>query len=365
MYQLLFLIHGMGAGARPAGDPDWWPSVLDGIRRSAKPFKHDAKFVTSAPKAGQVLVVPLTYHQLFDQVRAQWAQQSPSEVGWLPLLQQLAFGDPVAVAKLPGWAQGAGSFFWTHVLDVLLYRYVAEFTIPIRELIAEQIAEAWNRADLDNGTNTPVHFLAHSLGTAVLHDSIAFMGQDPAFGPGTHMISTVVTCANVSAVLENGFPPYDSIDRPIFAPPPPNGMTAMHYSFRHELDPIAEVVKTFRGDNHGWPTNGYRDEVAIDVKDWNVHGYSHYLDNPVVHLRLFERLFPTEPWAARREPAVAAYKSAPGKRCPLAIAAARQELDAVVSRPFAQTPDGLIDAVVETVRVFQNARAACAQEGGE
>jgi hypothetical protein len=24
----------------------------------------------------------------------------------------------------------AGTFFWTHVLDVLLYRYVAEFTVP-------------------------------------------------------------------------------------------------------------------------------------------------------------------------------------------------------------------------------------------
>jgi len=49
------------------------------------------------------------------------------------------------------------------VLDVLLYRYVSELTVPIREEVATQIADAWHRADLDNGANTAVHFLAHSL----------------------------------------------------------------------------------------------------------------------------------------------------------------------------------------------------------
>jgi len=74
-------------------------------------------------------------------------------------------------------------------------------------------------------------------------------------------------------------------------------MVATHRSFRHELDPIA-AVKTFRGDLHGWPASGYADEVSTDVKDWNIHGYSHYLDNLIVHLRLFERLWPREAWAS-------------------------------------------------------------------
>src|SRR5262245_46249093 len=73
MYQLLFLIHGMGAGARPANDPKWWTSVLAGIRKSAKTYSHDGDLVLSSPAAGQVLVVPLTYHGFFDDIRAQWA----------------------------------------------------------------------------------------------------------------------------------------------------------------------------------------------------------------------------------------------------------------------------------------------------
>lgn len=364
MYQLLFVIHGMGAGARPANDPHWWTGVVDDLRVIAKTYKHDRDLVLDAPKPGQVLVVPLTYHQLFDDIRDRWSRQTPNEAGWLPLVQQLAFRDPAALAKLPGWATSAGSFFWTHVLDVLLYRYVSDFTIPIRELVATQIAEAWNRADMDNGTNTPVHFLAHSLGTAVLHDSIAFLGADPGFGPATHMITSIVTLANVSWVLENGFPAYDSIDRPITAPPPPDGMTEAYFSFRHELDPIAEIVRTFRGDHHGWPANGYRDEVAIDVKDWNVHDFTHYLDNPIAHLRLFERLWPNEDWTSRRDASIVAYKSAPGNPCPAALAAARADLEALFAHPFPQTTDGFIDVAVATFRVFEKARGACRQQGG-
>lgn len=365
MYQLLFAIHGMGAGARPADDPDWWTGVVESLRATAKTYKHEKDLVLGAPKHGQVLVVPLTYHQLFDDIRRKWSQETPNEHGWLPLLKQLALQDPAAVSKLPEWVASAGSFFWTHLLDVLLYRYVADLTIPIRELVATQIAEAWNRADLDNGTNTPVHFVSHSLGTAVLHDSISFLGADPGFGPATHMITSMITLANVSWVLENGFPAYDSIDRPITAPPPPEGMVEAYFSFRHELDPIAEIVRTFRGDHHGWPASGYRDEVAIDVKDWNVHDFTHYLDNPVAHLRLFARLWPNEDWASRRDPAIAAYKSAPGNPCPAALAVARNDLESLFAHPFPQTPDGFIDVAVATFRVFEKARAACRAEGGQ
>ena len=154
------------------------------------------------------------------------------------------------------------------------------------------------------------------------------------------------------------------VDRPIAAPSPPNGMTEAYFSFRHELDPIAEVVRTFRGDNHGWPATGYRDEVAIDVKDWNVHGFTHYLDNPIAHLRLFERLWPDEEWASRRDPAIAAYKAAPGNPCPSALAVARADLEALFAQPFPQTTDGFIDVAAATFRVFEKARTACRQEGG-
>lgn len=361
MHQLLFVIHGMGAGARPVTDPDWWTDLVAGLRRDASAYGHAGDLVLTAPRAGQILIVPLTYHQLFDDLRSKWARQTGSETGWLPLLESLVGADPQLVAKLPRWIQTAGDFFWTHVLDVLLYRYVAELTIPVRDEVATRIADAWHRADLDNGAATSVHFVAHSLGTAVLHDSIALLGAEPSFSPSTHLISSIITCANVSSVLETNWPAYGSVDRPVDADPPPDGMTAAYFSFRHELDPIA-VVKTFRGDMHGWPASAYRDEVAVDVKDWNVHGYDHYLDNPIAHLRLFERLWPRESWARRRDAAMTRYSGTPGTACPVAIAKVRHDLRDILSQPTPQTTAGFLDVVSHTVRALHDAAAACTRE---
>ena len=111
MYQLLFLIHGMGNGAQAAGAPAWFIDVVAGLRASAKAFRHDKDLVLASPKAGQVRIVPLTYHQFFDQIRAKWSEASPSKAGWLPLATTLAFADPQVLVKLPRWVYTAGDFF--------------------------------------------------------------------------------------------------------------------------------------------------------------------------------------------------------------------------------------------------------------
>jgi hypothetical protein len=195
----------------------------------------------------------------------------------------------------------------------------------------------------------------------VLHDAIAVLANEPGFSPNTQLIQSIVSLANVSSVLEHDHPTYISADRPIDAAPPPDGMTSAYFSFRHELDPIANT-KTFRGDLNGWPSSGYLDEVPIDVKDWNVHGYTHYLDNPLAHLRLFERLWPREPWRDRRDDAVRKYKAAPGTSCPVAIAQARLELRKLFSHPMPTDPIGFLDVVARTVVVLDDARQACQRE---
>ena len=117
----------------------------------------------------------------------------------MPLLRALLdnAGANSASVRVPSWAANAGEFFWTHVLDVVLYEYIADFTIPIRESVALQIAKAWHQADIDNDERTVVHFVSHSLGTAVLHDSIGVLASDPGFGTGTRRIRTMLTAANV------------------------------------------------------------------------------------------------------------------------------------------------------------------------
>ena len=362
MYQLLFVIHGMGAGERPATDANWWTDLVTSIRGYATPLGRQADFVTSNPKSGQILIVPLTYHDTFDVLRKSWKQQTPSGTGWIPLVQQLFLTDPAMAAKMPAWSASAGTFFWTHVLDVLLYRFIPRgFTTTIRDQVALQIETAWHKADIDNDAHTPVHFLAHSLGTAVLHDAICRMATFPEFGPGTHSINSIVTLANVSSVLENGNATYGSADRTVNSPPPPAGMTQAYLSFRHELDPIA-AVKAFDALTHGWPSEDYHGQVVFDVKDWNVHGYTHYLDNPAVHFPLFNRLWPDDNVFSKLPTATAAYQAAPSTPCPHAIAQARADLRALVVPPDSAPPSEYINTIVKVFGIFSTAEKSCGLE---
>jgi len=84
-----------------------------------------------------------------------------------------------------------------------------------------------------------------------------------------------------------------------------------------------------------------------------------------VHLRLFEALWPEEPWAERRDPAIVAYKTAPGTPCPAAIAKSRLAFREILAQPWPDTPIGLLDVVSRTMRVLSDARAACIAEGGQ
>jgi hypothetical protein len=361
MYQLLFVIHGMGAGERPANDPNWWTDLVSSIQGYAKPFGHDKDFVTSNASDGDVLIVPLTYHGWFDDLRKSWRAQTPNESGWIPILQQMLKTAGVS-PNVPGWAGAAGDFFWTHVLDVLLYRFVpVGFTTPIRDDIALQIETAWHKADLDNGVRTPVHFLAHSLGTAVLHDAISRMSSYPEFGPGTHSINSFVTLANVSSVLQNGNPTYESADRTVHCAPPPAGMTQAYLTFRHELDPIA-AVDAFDALAHGWPSRDYRAQVVVEMKDWNVHDYLHYLDNPTVHFPLLDRLWPDDDLLLKLTSAMAAYQASPGTPCPHALAQLRADLRGISIPPAGAPLSDFFETVADAFQAFGSAETACKLE---
>lgn len=363
MYQLLFIIHGMGAGAAKPGDPHWSESVLTAIKKAAKPFNHDTHFVLANPKAGDVLVTPISYFGFFDKIRKQWDDQSHDAGVWLQQLKVLPDLDAGAKAKLPGWVADAGDFFWTHVLDVILYRFVpTDFTIPIRIEIARQVATARQRADAANGTLTPVHFVSHSLGTAVLHDSLCYLSTKPGFDPKTSAIDSLVTLANVSGILETDYPVYGSADRPGTAPLPPDGLTDAFLSFRHECDPFT-CVRQFRGDKSGWSGGGYADDVTKCIKEWNVHGFVHYLNDPQTHMELFRRLWPVEPWPARKAAAIAAYPASPGKPCPVALANLRTELRAIIAAAQSQGDVmHFIDVVIKAINAFKSAEEACKQE---
>jgi hypothetical protein len=171
---------------------------------------------------------------------------------------------------------------------VLLYRFfsivAAEVRLRLRLSIAEKLTEAKEGGQLDEAS-----VLAHSLGTSVTHDSLALLGAHPIEtddGPNeswmvaNHRFSNVFMCANVSRVLETEPKVYQSVLHPTTGGQGESYVEA-YYNFRHRLDPFP-MVKPF--GPVGWGENYLAVENCEKVLDFNVHGLSHYLSDPRVHV---------------------------------------------------------------------------------
>jgi hypothetical protein len=194
---------------------------------------------------------------------------------------------------------GQDKFFTTHWLDVILY-YLTLLCEPIRLKVAEAVAESVAKA---GGAN--VHILAHSLGTAVVHDTlaksygpdnlVATSGKVLNLSPVEHRLGGVHMVANVSRALQTFIKVGSSIVRP-----GPLGCTSAFVEYRHKLDPITRIRPFDPTDNDGWvPHDVFRAAYSLiepsSVTAANVHGLDHYLITPMVHLPMFRLLFGFRP----------------------------------------------------------------------
>jgi hypothetical protein len=246
-------------------------------------------------------IVPASYNSFFDDYRKKLQERSGS------LAERLAGIDPTVPFTVTAVQQindvearlGQDSFFTTHWLDVILY-YLTLLCEPIRLKVAETVASAIAEV---GGSN--VHVLGHSLGTSVLHDTLA-----KAYGPhnlpdangtvlnlspieqrlgGVHMV------ANVSRALQTFVKVGASVVRPGSL-----GCTSVFMEYRHKLDPITKV-KPFNPTNNGeWIpqdifTSVYSLVEPSSVTQANVHDLGHYLITPMCHLPLFRMLFGFRP----------------------------------------------------------------------
>lgn len=196
------------------------------------------------------------------------------------------------------------SFFSTHWLDVFLYRYslVAE---PIRIKAALTIAKTIRQFGANNTC-----ILGHSLGTAVVHDTLAKLyGEDPfdtKLSTSRDRFNTLHLVANVSRVLQSFNKTGSSIVRP------GTGCCTNFIEYRHVLDPFPRI-KPFDPLNNGeWVSHEvFRDHYQLvtqtEVTQANVHSIGHYLRNPAVHLPIFRSVFGFRPRSAEAKEAEEIY----------------------------------------------------------
>ncbi|WP_298150299.1 hypothetical protein [Flavobacterium sp.] len=187
---------------------------------------------------------------------------------------------------------GDDKFFYTHLLDVLFYR----FTV-LGELCRIRLGNEIIKAVTERGS-TYVHVMGYSLGTSVLHDTLASLYSDNlkingnALSPETNRLSSIHMVANVSRLLET----FVNVDSSIVRPN--NGCANYYREYRHKFDPFTWVRPFDPSPEAPWTSSGYEITEISEITQFNTHDLSHYIKNPKVHRKLISffdaGFFPTK-----------------------------------------------------------------------
>lgn len=276
---VLILLHGMGIHSANSFKKE----VLGGIKSALKRYPTYKK--TNFAK--EVEIHSISYDHIFEERRKALARAG---LGVQDLIENSLGGVDLpealdAVARLDA-NLGGDEFAHTHVLDVILYlTMVGE---QVRLYVEQEIVDVYRNTP----QSTPINILAHSLGTAVLHDSLHKLYTVGA-SAGTQInvnqfkLSSIWMFANVGRVitsLSGLTDPYRSLVNP-----GPNGCTNTFFNVFHKLDPFTlETFKRFDPANDGkWiDTTSYRYTYRCieteKVSQANTHSIEGYLQDPAV-----------------------------------------------------------------------------------
>jgi len=275
MPDVIFLVHGMGEFT--AG---WELPVVAQLRQfcdtysSAGAGDFDQRFKPLA----------VNYSELFLDILKTWAQQKQ---GVEALSQQLGAD---LVEKLMSWIADDGSidksFFWSHAFDVVVYRLLPTVRDAVQVRVAQQLFAGIQDLDVDDTWS----IIAHSLGTAVTHDTLETWYTQPLAGGGTlgnHKTPYLVQMvANVSRILQYQYDVLTSDVQP--------GKACEFYSTAlHPLDPFT-ILRPFLPT--AWPNAQYADNYYAAklehdyIQQANIHDFAHYLRHPDVVIPLLRRL---------------------------------------------------------------------------
>lgn len=277
----IFLIHGMGNY-----DNGWSLLMQEEIRKSFAAYRK----LDALAMVDRFDLVEILYDDVFEKWRRMWKEDAAAAAGALSLLGL----DSGVAGKLVSLAQSTegDDFFRTHVLDVVLYRYVKQFQEEVNQNLRRKILDhlnAFPKGDLPQWSA-----VAHSLGTAVLHNTLHGMFTHPVDGVllgDAYMPAYLFMIANVGKVLWNlGGDFYSSKVKP--HPTETMGLCWRYCNFHHELDPFVRV-DPFNPPKSWFPEHVARERVFADVEipkqdiqDLNVHGLTHYWTYPPVHVEI-------------------------------------------------------------------------------
>lgn len=324
---VIFLVHGMGRygtfkdGKYKPDQEGWFDEAEKALAEIHDKFVKDTLGEGVAFK-DRFKVVRIEYDSILDRFRHDWQLQA-KEWGKLGLTG--------LAADLRTFFQGNSdeAFLWTHVADVALYvapTVRAHVQARFSKLVFEGLVEAAKEVQQE-GDVLRWSVIAHSLGTAVTHDTLARLeklaDKDPTLSAVWTPPRVVCMAANVARVLtDDDLGVYGNELAPT-GPDKPN----WYLNCNHQLDPFVRV-DPFAPTAGGWvaPGSAYRDlsglseyylveEVAEWLRDGEdldkfaavvPHGFTHYMRQPRVAAVLWPCLLGRPPfeWSPIIEPAV-------------------------------------------------------------
>jgi hypothetical protein len=285
MTSVVFLVHGMGTHGA-----DWADAGVALLKSCA----------TQYPKTQDggiwedIQFEPLTYGQHFDAVLQDWGQLTQAILRDTPADQQDSLSD--LLTQLDG---SRGGFLWTHVMDVVLWRFHAHVRNLILSDLGATLLEKISAHAAQPGAVPRFSVFAHSLGTSVTHDLVQALSlrtlvdasgapiSDPGWAPPRFRFATLALFANVSRVLEReAWKVYDEPVRPS-ADALDARSCQTYLSFEHVLDPFTRPAPF----DSQWPEDGYLRVRVNHLRQVNVHAFEHFLAHPAVHIPVLRSLF--------------------------------------------------------------------------
>src|SRR5687768_12638621 len=206
MIRVVMLVHGMGCH-----DPKWCDDAKESLRTAAASYNLPDEFSDEIAN-NKIALIPIVYDDRFQSWVNRWGNDSRAFAAYI---KTNGIGVP---ANLVSWLENAdkteNNFLWTHVVDVILYRFFSLVTTDVRVHVMQQVARVWKDA-LSADPNAEVTIVAHSLGTSVVHDSLGLLATDPppgadGFLAGDVQLANIFMVANVSRILETNPKAYDS-----------------------------------------------------------------------------------------------------------------------------------------------------------
>lgn len=286
----IILVHGMGSHTEDSIKKEFTQACEQAFK--LYPELIDKKLDS------YVTVEAIGYNDIFDQHRNQMAnrnQKIQDRLNGLGGLVNYPLGKLINNITKIETSLADDSFFNTHWLDVFFYRYTT-LGENVRIKLGKKILEV-----LRNEQSQHVHVLGHSLGTAVVHDTLAKLysanyipGETKFLSTARDKLGSVHMVANTSRVLES----FVSVDESSVKPGP-GGCCSDYFEYRHVLDPITWPKPFTPTDNNDWISHDsfrYKryeliQPTSITNEHGNTHSLAHYLYNPLVHLPIFDIVF--------------------------------------------------------------------------